>query len=441
MSTSTTEAPREGKNRVLQSLRIALHVMFAFLLLFGLARYVWGSSDTPSTAPVVCTVVAAILLGGVYMVGTVWENRYARAVRAGRRTPRGTPRRFAPWWLACVTVLWLALLLISGNFVWVVFPLMFLYLHLLRLWQGIIAVGVLWLASSLIPVAQLAQAGHSEQIAAGSLVGPFLGAVLAVVISTAYRALHEEAVHHRHVAEALRRTQDELAEKEHRSGRLEERERLAREIHDTVAQGLSSIVLMSRATSASLAEGRTEEASARIDAIGKTASESLDEARRFVTDLSSPELSESVIAALKAICERTQDRAAASGSNLRCELRVEGGDATSVPEPVGSALVRAAQGSLANVLEHAQAGIAVVTLAVWDAEVTLDIFDDGRGFTPEREIQQAPSRGYGIQGLRRRVETLGGSLSIDSSPGEGTVLGIRIPLTSALAPSETSGEA
>ncbi|WP_051687745.1 MULTISPECIES: sensor histidine kinase [Micrococcales] len=440
MSTSTSEAPREGQNRVLQSLRIALHVMFAFLLLFGLVRYIWGASDTPSTAPAVCAIVVAVLLGTVYMVGTVWENRYARAVRAGRRPSRGTPRRFAPWWLACVTLLWFALLLISGNFVWVVFPLMFLFLHLLRLWQGIIAVIILWIAASLIPVAQLTQSGQAGQVNAGGLVGPFLGAVLAIVISTAYRALHEEALHHLHVAEALRLTQDELAEKEHQSGRLEERERLAREIHDTVAQGLSSIVLMSRAASSSLADMRTEEAAARVKAIGKTASESLDEARRFVKDLSSPELSDSVIAALTAICERTQDRATASGSRLRCELRVEGGDATTLPEPVGSALVRAAQGSLANVLEHAEASIAVVTLAVWDAEVTLDIFDDGRGFAPDRDVQDIPSRGYGIKGLQRRLETLGGSLSIDSSPGEGTALGIRIPLTSALTPSETPGE-
>ncbi len=441
VSTSSSERPRTGQNRVLQFLRVALHVMFAFLLIFGLARYIWGSSDTPDAAPVTCAVAASMLLGAVYLVGTVWENRYARALRAGRRQPQDTPRRFAPWWLACVALLWLALLLISGNFVWVAFPLMFLFLHLLKPWQGVAAVVVLWLLASLVPIAQLIRAGAADRINVGSLLGPFLGAVLAIIIFTAYRALHDEALHHRHVAEALRLAQAELADKEHQAGRLEERERLAREIHDTVAQGLSSIVLMSRATSTSLAAQRTEEAAARLDAIGQTAAESLEEARRFVRDLSSPELNESVVAALGTICQRTEERAAASGKALRCDLRIEGGDTDSLPEPVSSALVRAAQGSLANVLEHAHASIAVVTLAVWDAEVTLDVFDDGRGFNPERVAPNESSRGYGIHGLRRRLETLGGSLSIDSSPGDGTVLGVRIPLTSAHAPTPTTGEA
>ncbi len=441
VSSPNTLAPQPAPSRVLQTLRIALHVMFAFLLVFGLIRYLGGSSDTPSTVPAICAICAVVLLGAIYLTGTVWENRYARALRSGHVTTAANPRRFAGWWLGAVTIVWIALLIISANFVWVVFPLMFLFLHLLKLWQGVIAVGVLWAMASFVPLWELARADQLDSFTPGSLLGPMLGAGLAIIISTAYRSLHDEALHHLRVAEALRIAQAELAEKEHQAGRMEERERLAREIHDTVAQGLSSIVLMSRATAGSLAAGRLDEAGSWVGTIQETASENLDEARRFVKDLSSPELSQSLLPALRVTCERTQSQAAASGRSLRCELRVEGKDAADLPQPVTSALLRAAQGSLANVAKHANADLAVVTLAVWEAEVTLDIFDDGDGFNPAAGLNDSSEGGYGLIGLRRRLETLGGSLSIDSSPGEGTAVGVRIPLTSAHTASDNEGGA
>ncbi|MGK4187764.1 sensor histidine kinase [Rothia koreensis] len=446
MSSAQSLEPRDAPSRVLQTLRIALHVMFAFLLGFGLIRYLVGSSDTPNPAPKICAVATVLLMGTVYLIGTVWENRYARARRSGRVTTASNPRRFAGWWLTCVTLAWIALLLISANFVWVVFPLMFLYLHLLRLWHGVIAVGILWALSSLVPLWQLASADQLDRFSPGSFLGPLLGAGLAIVISTAYRALHHEALHHQRVAEALRMAQAELAEKEHQAGRMEERDRLAREIHDTVAQGLSSIVLMSRAASASLTGGRLDEVGSRIGTIQDTASDNLEEARRFVRDLSSPALRQSLVSALESACKRTQGRAAAEGGELHCTLRTEGADPSGLPETVASALLRAAQEGLANVVKHARADIAVVTLAVWDADVALDVYDDGRGFDPAASASSATSAsraeddaategdvagGYGLLGLRRRLETLGGSLSVDSAPGEGTVVGVRIPLTSA----------
>lgn len=441
MSSPSSLEPQVAPSRVLQTLRVALHVMFAFLLVFGLVRYLRGSSDSPNVAPAVCAATGVVLLGVVYLLGTVWENRFARALRSGNVTEASNPRRFAGWWLASVTVIWFALLLISANFVWVVFPLMFLFLHLLRQWQGILAVGLLWATASFVPLWQLARADEWTMFSPGSLLGPMLGAGLAIVISTAYRSLHDEALHHLRVAEALRIAQDELAEKEHQAGRLEERERLAREIHDTVAQGLSSIVLMSRAAASGISSGRHDEAETWIGTIQETASENLGEARRFVKDLSSPGLGTSLVTALRLTCERTTSQAKASGQNLRCELRTESGDATDLPEPISAALLRAAQGSLSNVAKHAQASLAVVTLAVWEAEVTLDVFDDGDGFDTDAGLTDSSDGGYGLIGLRRRLETLGGSLSIDSAPGEGTAVGIRIPLTSAHTTSDDEGGA
>jgi signal transduction histidine kinase len=101
-------------------------------------------------------------------------------------------------------------------------------------------------------------------------------------------------------------------------------------------------------------------------------------------------------------------------------------------------LLRAAQSSLANVWAHAKARTAVVTLSFLDAEVTMDVFDDGVGFDPATVLPAAAARGdghgVGIQGLRERVSALGGSLDVESAPGEGTVVAIRLPLTERSAP-------
>ena len=99
-------------------------------------------------------------------------------------------------------------------------------------------------------------------------------------------------------------------------------------------------------------------------------------------------------------------------------------------------LLRAAQASLANVWVHAKASTAVVTLSFLGAEVARDIYDDGVGFRPEaagsgvgpNTPQPQDGAGYGLRSLRERVAALAGSLDIESAPGEGTVVAIRLPL-------------
>ncbi|WP_051478982.1 histidine kinase [Arthrobacter sp. H5] len=219
----------------------------------------------------------------------------------------------------------------------------------------------------------------------------------------------------------------ELAETQHRAGVLAERERLARDIHDTLAQGLSSIVLASRSAGSALGSGNVEAARERLQTVQDTAAENLAEARRFVRGVTSPE--ESLASSLRRLCESTERQAAARVASLRRRFAVNG-DAAGLPAPYEVTLLRAAQASLANVAAHAGAAAAVVTLGFLDDDVTLDIYDDGAGFDPAAlpEVPRADGTGFGLLSLRERVRALRGTLSVESAPGEGTVVAVRLPL-------------
>jgi signal transduction histidine kinase len=400
-------------------LRITLHVGFAALL--GVAvlrllvtdgadplRYVWAG--------------AAFVLAGVYLTGTILEKRFAAD---------GTgldPRRYGVLWLGIITALWFLLLAGSADFAWLAFPLFFLHLHLLPRRIALLTIALMtaaviaaqWTASGL-PVPQPAV-----------VIGPLFGAAFAVVTGLAYLALYREAENQRRAADELRRTRAELAASQHDAGVLAERERLAREIHDTLAQGFSSIVLVARAAEQSLADGDTATAAARFALVQQTASENLAEARSFVRGLSSPQLQgASLVESLRRLCESTETSAAARGLGLRCRFELDG-DPVELPQPYRVTLLRAAQASLANVRDHAGARNAVVTIAFLGSEVAMDIYDDGVGFDPAGSTARTEARtdgsGYGIRSLQQRVKALNGSLDLESAPGEGTVVAVRLPL-------------
>ncbi|HEY1155447.1 MAG TPA: ATP-binding protein, partial [Arthrobacter sp.] len=204
-----------------------------------------------------------------------------------------------------------------------------------------------------------------------------------------------------------------------------------REIHDTLAQGLSSIVLLGRAAEQSLADGDAATASGRLALMQETAADNLAEARSFVRGLTSPQLEgTTLVEALRRLCDTTEAAAAASGSALRCRLEVDG-EPQELTQPVRVTLLRAAQASLANVREHARASTAVVSVAFLGSEVTMDVYDDGTGFdasAPAGAAAAADGSGYGLRSLRERVTALNGSLAVESAPGEGTVVAIRLPV-------------
>ena len=401
---------------VLQFLRISLHVLFAILLIVGAANSILENAESP----VKCALILALTLalGTLYMAGTVYENR-----RAKRWAKRSLHRRWlTALWLVLITLLWVGLMTISPSFTWTVFPLLFLYLYLLPLTGGLIAVIFLTGFSILYPTYN-----STLEPSPGSIIGPALGALIAVIIYLAYRGLYNDALRQAHIAQQLRATRAEMAQIQHAAGRIEERERLAREIHDTLAQGLSSIVLMSRAAQASLKSDA--EATAEALALIETSAQSnLEEARRFVKDLSSPALDVSLTESLQRLVNELNQQAQAQKSGLFVDFSAEAQDgARLISDATAQELLRIAQGALSNVVAHSRASRAVLTLSAWEHLLTLDIFDNGVGFDPQRATPQE-GRGFGLASLRARTQGLGGEFSIERAEPSGTIVTVRVPL-------------
>ncbi|WP_047870796.1 sensor histidine kinase [Nocardiopsis sp. RV163] len=391
---------------VLWLLRAILHT--AFFALLGIGALQTATDGLAAPADRWAAVFGALVLAAVYAAGPLMRHR-ARS----RATALG--------WLAAVTALWALVLLTGPDFSWVAFPLFFLHLHLLRRRHAVVAVTVITAA------VVAAQALHLGALTVPVVLGPVIGALTSVVIALGYAALYNESEQRRRLIDDLTRTRGDLAASQHRAGVLAERERLAREIHDTLAQGLSSIVLLLRSAEGAT-PGVTGPARERIAEARATAAENLEEARRFVRDLTPPSLEKgSLVEALRRVCER-----AAREGGPESVLRVDG-DLVPLPRDYEVALLRAAQASLANTVAHAGATRAVVTLGFLDEEVTLDVVDDGRGFAAEPTVPRPDGTGFGLAALRERMTALGGHLEVESAPGEGTAVAARLPLARGAA--------
>lgn len=226
--------------------------------------------------------------------------------------------------------------------------------------------------------------------------------------------------------EKLQAAQESQARAERQAGILEERQRLAREIHDTLAQGFTSVVMQLEAAEQDLAPSvDLSRARLHIDQARATARESLAEARRFVWALRSGPLERDSLAdAIRRVAGRWAEE---SGMTARVEVD---GEPHELPAPYEVALLRTAQESLANIRKHAQASQVTLTLTYLADQVSLDVADNGRGFDPDGASGGAGApegSGYGLLGLRERVEALGGSLSLESAPGEGATLAVSLP--------------
>lgn len=346
---------------------------------------------------------------------------YLSGVRRSEERPESRANR---WWLATLTSLWTLLLLLNPEFTWVSFPLFFSHMSLLRIRHALVAIMCMLLVS-------IAVLGHDRGLSAGVALGPTLGAVVAVLVSWGYRALVDESESRQRALDALRETRDELAASHREAGQLAERSRLAREIHDTLAQGLSSLVLTTRNARACLDRvsptDDVETACALLLQAEHTASENLAEARRFVRGLTPRALaSASLVDALERLIIERRERT----PQIHWERRIDG-TPRPLPTEVEVTLLRAAQASTENVLQHADASRVVVSVAFSDAEVTLDIADDGVGFDPD----DAPGPdSFGIRGITERAEAVGGVCVVESSPGDGTVIGLRCPVPVADVP-------
>jgi signal transduction histidine kinase len=203
------------------------------------------------------------------------------------------------------------------------------------------------------------------------------------------------------------------------AGVLDERQRMAREIHDTIAQGLTGVITQLEA--AMNAEDRRADLHRHLDAAARLARESLTEARRSVEAMQPMPLENSRLPeALSDVAERWSDV-----SGVTVSVSTTGATRPLRPE-IEVALLRAAQESLSNVARHAVASRAHLTLSFSDDVVMLDVRDDGAGFAADANGGR-DAGGFGLIGMRQRIEQLEGTVDIESRSGEGTAVSVSIP--------------
>ncbi|GAA2382022.1 two-component sensor histidine kinase [Catellatospora methionotrophica] len=394
---------RAGRGQdALTLLRRAEHVLFAALLAIG-AGEAWA--DGVDRAAVLLTTLAVAVW---YAVGMALSRRAAGV-------------RMALLWLIVLTVGWTALLALSLSFVWLAFALYLLCLQLLPPRAGLPG------TAALTAIAVAAAGAHRGGLDSGTVLGPVLGAAVAIVITAVYRRLRRESEARAALVKELTQAQERLAATERREGILAERERLAREIHDTVAQNLSSIILLLRSARDAADPGPP------LEIAEHAARGALEDTRRLVRALAPAELTgRSLPEAL--------ERAVADARHFGVDARfVADGEHGPLPTPVAVALLRVTQAALANVRAHARAATVVVTLAFQPAAVRVDVADDGVGFDP-RDPAASPSSGtgLGLSAMSSRLAEVGGVLVVESTPGEGTAISATVPLPPPRDPADTS---
>lgn len=254
------------------------------------------------------------------------------------------------------------------------------------------------------------------------LIGIAISTVIMLVLSLTLglfidRIISEADTRARTIDE-LKRTQDELATAERAQGVAGERERISREIHDTLAQGFTSVVTLARATELALDRGDLQAVRERLRLIELTAADNLSEARLIVAEMTPGHLqSRTLSEALQRLVDAVSAESAMMGT-----LRIEG-EPVVLPANSEVVLLRTAQEGLSNVRRHSGATTFEVTLSyALDGPVALVVSDNGVGFEPGAE-----ARGYGLDGATARASEVGGRFDVDSAPGEGSRLRVEVP--------------
>lgn len=378
-----------------------MHAAFFLLLGGALARFLLRHPGEPRTPWILALSLALALL---HLLGPVLSG-------PGERP---TGRRVA--WLGLVVAVWMVLVVLAPSFSWCAVPLLYTGLRTLPPRAALVLVGVL---TVFVVAAQFRLAGRFDP---NLLLAP---PAVAAIATAVFLHTERQTARQRALIDDLIRTRRELAASERREGTLAERQRLSMEIHDSLAQGLSSQRMLLQAAER-VWESDPDKARAHVRGAASVAEHNLAEARRFVHDLAPADLARGggLEAALRALAARE------SGDDLTVRVHVDdGARVPPLPDRVQSALLRIAQGALANVREHAGASTAALSLTLLDDQVVLDVTDDGHGFDPAA-LPDAPAgvRGHGLPAMRARLRQLGGTLTVESAPGEGTALSAAVPL-------------
>ncbi len=214
--------------------------------------------------------------------------------------------------------------------------------------------------------------------------------------------------------------QAQLLTQAREAGVLEERQRLAREIHDTLAQGLAGIITQLGAAQG--AKDSPERWQQHVEHALALARESLGEARRSVHALRPAPLDHARLP--DALAEAARRWSQVHGVNARVATI---GEPLALRAEAEAALLRITQEALANIAKHARATRVGITLSYLDDVVALDIRDDGVGFGADENSKDARG-GFGLESMRQRITQVGGALEIESEPGNGTAISARLPV-------------
>lgn len=385
-------------------LRWGQHLVTAILLVIALLRQVSAQDN------VLAAILISTLFAAWYIAGFITH-------------PANKIHAKPTWWLAVLLLIWIASLFVSAEFMWLAFSLWLLLGHQLTFLPSILWSVVVYAFTLLAPYL------HHGQLSIAAVAGPLVGGLFAWGISRGYLQMEQDAQERTSLVDSLMRAQEEttalqeeLARSQHEAGIAAERTRLAREIHDTIAQQLSSIGLLAKAASAANDPKATFDVLERIDQLS---GQSLNDLRRIIAALAPAELdSQALAGALSRILDDFS-----IDSDVGTRIDIEPGLPLLDPS-LQIALLRTAQSALSNVRRHAQATTVVLSLSYSDDEVRLDIVDDGRGFTPPtgRLQHNTPVGGFGLTAMNRRLNELGGGLDVESAPGEGTALCAHLPL-------------
>ncbi|GIG67861.1 sensor histidine kinase [Phytomonospora endophytica] len=232
--------------------------------------------------------------------------------------------------------------------------------------------------------------------------------VWSVVLGRWSRRVIEQSIARAEMIAELEASREEVARLSHEAGTAAERQRVAADIHDTLAQGFGSIVMLVQAVRRSI-ELESPTVDEQLDLIERTARDNLAEARAIVTAMQP--------AALAAVTVEEAIRRLADDADVAVT-----GASRELPPAVAVVLLRSCQEALTNIRRHAGTAAVRIGLSYSDDTVALTVHDDGRGFDPA-----AVAGGFGLSGMRGRATEVGGTMTLDSAPGAGTTVRVEVP--------------
>lgn len=330
-------------------------------------------------------------------------------------------------WLFGISAVWVADIAISPVAVYWVFILFFIYLRAFNDWRGIawVVAGLATTIAVQVPVG----------LTLGGVMGPTLSAVVVIAINYAFTTIGRVSTEREALIDELMATREQLAASERDAGAAQERERLAHEIHDTVAQNLSSIQMLLHAAERDLhatgaSEKMLEAPLKRMEAARRAASNNLAETRAMIAALTPAGLREASIS--EALGRIAHDFAATGDMGIEVETH---GEPRQLPMRTEAGLLRIAQGAVSNAVQHSGAQRVRVTLNYEPDGVRLDVVDNGVGFDVAAQENTPAGLGHlGLNAMRSRAAELGGELTIESAPGGPTALSVAVPNAAAQEP-------